>query len=78
MELNENIIGDMLRKYRKAAGITQYRLGKIAGIDNKTISRWESGVIKNMNILTFVKLMKVLGYTVSIGVYKQEEKVIYE
>ncbi|MET8694663.1 helix-turn-helix transcriptional regulator [Streptomyces bauhiniae] len=36
-------IGLQIRNARKAAGLTQIRLGERIGCDDKTISRWENG-----------------------------------
>lgn len=74
MEINENVIGDLVRKYREEKGLTQYMLAKKAGIDNKTVNRWENGQIRNMSIITFARLMNVLGYDISIGIYEKKEE----
>lgn len=43
MNLSENIIGENIKKARKAAGLTQKELAERLQVYQKDISRWESG-----------------------------------
>ena len=36
-------IGQRIRKYRKAKGLSQEQLAEKLGVSNKTISKWETG-----------------------------------
>lgn len=37
-------IGKFIAKLRKEKGLTQEQFGKIIGVTNKTVSRWETGI----------------------------------
>ncbi|MEU3683795.1 helix-turn-helix transcriptional regulator [Streptomyces sp. NPDC030592] len=38
------VLGDQLRNYRRAAGLSQIQLGERIGRDHKTIHRWETAI----------------------------------
>ena len=41
--MNNNLIGEQITKFRKAAGITQEDLGKAVRVSTRAVSRWECG-----------------------------------
>lgn len=53
-------VGARLRKLRHERGLSQIQLGELAGIDNKSISRYENGH-RNMGIDDLFRLADALG-----------------
>lgn len=53
-----------LKAIRKAKGISQARLAEISGVGRVTISRMETGELKETTSGTLVKLANALGTTV--------------
>ena len=53
-----------LKKIREAADLTQAELAKKSGVGRITISRLETGKLKETNFGTLVKLAKVLQVSV--------------
>lgn len=53
-------IGALLREKRKKKGLTMKRLADIVEVSEGTISRWESGDIKNIKRAKIEKLSDVL------------------
>lgn len=43
--------GNALRTYRKISNMTQEELASVVGVDRKTVSRWECGVIPRSSYL---------------------------
>ncbi|MCM1263883.1 MAG: helix-turn-helix domain-containing protein [Butyrivibrio sp.] len=41
--MDNNLLGEQIAKYRKAAGLTQEDLGKAVGISTQAVSCWECG-----------------------------------
>lgn len=49
--MNNNLIGEQITKFRKAADITQEELGKAAGVSTQAVSRWECGGAPDVSLL---------------------------
>ncbi len=60
----EELIGERLKRLRKAVGITPYRLGKLSGVDPGYIARIENGAIPRPGIPILRKLAKGLKISV--------------
>lgn len=58
-----NIISDTLMELRKKRGITQKELGEVLGVSNKTVSKWEKGIIEP-DITSMINLSKYYGITI--------------
>jgi transcriptional regulator with XRE-family HTH domain len=61
-------IGNRVKELRKEKGIKQEELAKAAGISRNTLSKLENGYIANISIVTFDKVLNVLGYQLDIKV----------
>lgn len=61
--MDQKKIGDFIAALRKEAGMTQQELGKIIGVTNKTISRWENG-----NYMPDIVLLKELSNFFQISI----------
>ena len=57
-------------KLRNELHITQKELESLSGIKQESISRFESGNLKNISIGYLTKLLKPLGYKVTINFEK--------
>ena len=64
LETDKKILGYKLRKYRKSKRMTQFELAEKAGLNEKQISRIESG-LNYPTYLTFVKLIDILDINLS-------------
>ena len=53
-------IGDLIKKKRKEAGLTQDELAKRLDVTKSTLSKWESGRIHNMRRDNIVSLSNAL------------------
>lgn len=49
--MDNNLLGEQIAKYRKAAGLTQDELGKAVGISAQAVSRWECGGAPDIALL---------------------------
>lgn len=54
-----------LKSLRKEQNLTQTELSEKAGVGKVTISRLESGVLKESNVSTLLKIAKALGCEVT-------------
>ena len=76
----ENAICQTIVKYRKAAGLSQQKLGELVGVSPQAISRWENGGMPDA--ASIPKLAQVLGcslddlYGVSTSVPSNIEDLI--
>ncbi len=57
----EETIGARLKRLREAAGLNQYRLGQISGIDPSYIGRIEAAVIRRPGLSVLKKLARALN-----------------
>lgn len=62
----EKKIGNILRERRRAKHITQREVARIVGVTEATVSRWESGDIKNMKRDKIQKLASVLNLSPAV------------
>lgn len=53
-------MGDRIRLLRVARGMTQEQLAKSCGVTKSAVSQWEGGVIANVRLQTFLKLLETL------------------
>ncbi|MBD5092970.1 MAG: helix-turn-helix domain-containing protein [Subdoligranulum sp.] len=49
--MDNNLLGEQIAQYRKAAGLTQDELGKAVGISAQAVSRWECGGAPDITLL---------------------------
>lgn len=56
-------IGEKIKKYREAAGITQSGLGEILNVSNRAVSKWENG-----ESYPSIELLKPLSETLNISI----------
>ena len=56
-------IGATIKKLRKQKGLTQYELGEMLNVSDKTVSKWESGQ-GYPEITQFPNLAKVFGVSI--------------
>ena len=60
--MNNNLTGEQIAKFRKAAGLTQEELGRAAGVSTQAVSRWECGGAPDVALLPAVA--DALGVTI--------------
>lgn len=56
---DNNVIGEKIKKCRLKAGLTQEKLAREADISYTTLTKMESGVIKNPSVKVVAKIAKV-------------------
>ena len=49
--MNNNLTGEQIAKFRRAAGLTQEDLGKAVGVSTQAVSRWECGGAPDISLL---------------------------
>ena len=57
---DNNMIGEKIKKYRLKASLTQEKLAREADISYTTLTKMESGVIRNPSVKVVAKIAKVL------------------
>lgn len=70
--MNNNLIGEQITKFRKAAGITQEDLGKAVGVSTQAVSRWECGGAPDVALLPAIA--DKLGVTID-AVFGREDGI---
>lgn len=63
LETDKKILGQKLRQYRKSKHLTQFELAELVGLNEKQISRIESGT-NYPTFLTFASLINVLDINI--------------
>ncbi|MBQ8458949.1 helix-turn-helix transcriptional regulator [bacterium] len=63
--LDMSELGELVKNYRKANGLTQYQLAEIIDIDDKQLGKIERGV-HFPSVPTFLKLIKVLNIDINL------------
>lgn len=58
-------MGERIREKRNEIGISQTELAKKIGMDKTTVSKYESGAIKNPKISTIILMANIFGCSVS-------------
>ena len=53
-------MGENIKRARKAAGVTQKELAEHLQVNQKDISRWETGE-RTPSVMTFAEICRVLG-----------------
>ena len=66
--------GEYLRKLREAKRLSQFQLGKIIGVKDKAVSKWENGYSypKNIYILRLSETLNVSTTELLSRMYQQE------
>jgi len=59
-------LGERIKTLRKERKLSQEELAKRAGISRNTLSKLENGYIANISIVTFEKVLNILGYQIDI------------
>ena len=57
-----SVIGQQIRKYRMAKGITQEQLGELVGVTTQAVSKWERGGTPDAELLP--ALSRVLSVSI--------------
>ncbi|MGM9640497.1 MAG: helix-turn-helix transcriptional regulator [Faecousia sp.] len=60
--MNENFLSENIIRYRKAAGLTQEKLGKLLSVSMQAVSHWERGGAPDVALLP--KLASALGVSI--------------
>lgn len=71
--MRDYMFGDYLRETRKKTGLSQYQLGKLIGVSDKAVSKWENGVSKPRTEL-LAKIGRVLDVSVDSLLEHMENK----
>lgn len=58
--LNDFEFGQYLRQLRISKGLSQFQLGKLVGVSDKAVSKWENGISKP-KIGIILKLSDILS-----------------
>lgn len=58
--MRDYMFGNYLRELRELSGLSQYALGRLVGVSDKAVSKWECGVSKPQS-RTLAKLCRTLG-----------------
>jgi transcriptional regulator with XRE-family HTH domain len=53
-------MADRIRSLREARGMTQTALAQVVGVTRAAVSQWESGLVANIKLQTFLKLCEAL------------------
>lgn len=61
--MRDYMFGNYLRELRELSGLSQYALGRLVGVSDKAVSKWECGISKPQSS-TLAKLCRALGVTV--------------
>jgi transcriptional regulator with XRE-family HTH domain len=56
-------VGKVVKERRKAIGLTQDRLAKLAQLSRYTVQRLEAGAIKDLSVQRVTNLLAVLGFS---------------
>lgn len=75
-------IGDLIKKKRRDAGLTQDELAKRLDVTKSTLSKWESGRIQNMRRDNIVSLSNALRISpidlLNAAKQKNEKKAVID
>ncbi|MDO5437276.1 MAG: helix-turn-helix transcriptional regulator [bacterium] len=77
--MSKNILGKRIQQIRKAKGLTQFKLAEIAGINEKHVSKIETGVYFP-TYSTLNKILNALGMTVEdvgLGINQEQKNSFY-
>ena len=75
-ELRLELLGDAIKKARKAKHMTQEQLGELVGVQKAQISKIENSV-KNARFETIMKVFEALGAKVNFNVELNNKKLAY-
>ena len=68
-----SIIGEQIKKYRMEKGITQEKLGELAGVTTQAVSRWERGGTPDAELLP--NLADILGVSIDALFGREEQSI---
>ncbi|MER7050036.1 helix-turn-helix transcriptional regulator [Streptomyces jumonjinensis] len=66
-------VGDRIRDARRAAGLTQWRLGEMVGADHKTIHRIEYGT-SDPSLRLLFRIARAVGVPLSELVREEDDE----
>lgn len=66
MKATATTLARLIKKMRKAEGVTQPELAEMVYSDTSSICRWEHG--ENISWFKFLEIATALGYTVEVEV----------
>ncbi len=74
MEEHNNILGQNIRRLRKARGYTLEQLGERLGVGKQTVHKYEDGTVWNIPIAQVIKIARVFDVSIDelVG-YKRGE-----
>lgn len=67
-----SVIGQQIKKYRMAKGITQEQLGQLVGVTTQAVSKWECGGTPDAELLP--SLSESLGVSIDALFGREEQK----
>ena len=73
-QLTTEQVGNIIRYFRKKAGITQFQLAEYISIDDKQLGKIERGV-HYPSLPTFLKLIKILNINIDEFYYNKNFKI---
>lgn len=68
-------MGDRIRLLRKAKGMTLQDLAQAVGVTKAAVWQWERGATANIKLVTFLRLVEVLGTSPDYLVHGPDERV---
>lgn len=74
-------VGDMLRKARHQAGLSQDELARRAGVSRTTVARMETVAKGDMSVSALVRLLEAAGYDLQLikpGYQRTLEDILME
>jgi len=67
-------MGDRIRLLRKAKGMTLQDLAQAVGVTKAAVWQWERGATENIKLVTFLRLVQVLGTSADYLVHGPDER----
>ena len=61
------LLGQRFKDYRMRSNLTQKEVAEQSGITINTIHKFENGLVPNLSISTFLRLLKAIGCLDGIG-----------
>jgi len=67
-------MGERIRLLRKAKGMTLQDLAQAVGVTKAAVWQWERGATANIKLVTFLRLVQVLGTSADYLVHGADER----
>jgi len=61
VQLGMSVLGELVRRARRAAGLSQRRLAQLCMLNQSTISRLENGLLRHLRFTTLARLLGILN-----------------